>query len=388
MGRPWSWTAALRSRFFSQRGSIDDSPRPSVDPLKGPIRYEARPTRMFGAYTLWASYANGSHAQIGHGTPQACLADADRLNAELGLREMAEGRPSHLRSVTSTRGILQKADPARWSEHRFGLPSDRWHALGERAFWVTGAGTGYGQALATALAGAGATVFISGRRPEKLALTVQAAAKLGIPAARLVPLVCDVTSPDQVDAVAATIRERTDHLHGLVNNAALPCSSAASNPLSDLSPTRWSDLIATNVTGPWLVTRAILPHMVKRAVRVLFISSEAGWAFTPGVGPYNVTKAALNNLGASFAAECAASHPRGDIQINVLVPGEARTEMNQGSSDSPYAMVSMALALLSHPPEGPNGRFFHRDGRHLSFAYAAPYERDVLNPGLGDTRLG
>ena len=57
---------------------------------KVPISYEARPTRMFGAYTLWASYSDGSHTQIAHGAPQYCIAEADRLNAELISKEAAE----------------------------------------------------------------------------------------------------------------------------------------------------------------------------------------------------------------------------------------------------------------------------------------------------------
>ena len=68
-----------------------------------------------------------------------------------------------------------------------------------------------------------------------------------------------------------------------------------------------------------------------------------------------------------------------DIQINVLVPGEARTEMNQGSTESPYAVVSMVLVLLSHPPGGPNGHFFNRDGRHLAFAYTQEYSQPLLD---------
>ena len=66
-----------------------------------------------------------------------------------------------------------------------------------------------------------------------------------------------------------------------------------------------------------------------------------------------------------------------DIQINVLVP-KARTEMNQGSTETPYAVVSMVLVLLSHPPGGPNGFFFNRDGRHLAFAYIQEYPQPLL----------
>ena len=93
---------------------------------------------------------------------------------------------------------------------------------------------------------------------------------------------------------------------------------------------------------------------------------------------YNISKAALNSLGYSMAREYATHYPDIDIQMNIISPGEARTEMNQGSSVSPYSIVSIILLLLSHPKGGPNGKYFHRDGRHLKFAYSEPYERSLL----------
>ena len=72
-----------------------------------------------------------------------------------------------------------------------------------------------------------------------------------------------------------------------------------------------------------------------------------------------------------------------NISINMLVPGEAHTEMNQGSTDSPYSLACMALTLLSHPSGGPNGCFFHRDGRHLAFAYTPPFCGDLYEGDRG-----
>ena len=273
-------------------------------------------------------------------------------------------------------------DPSRWAEHRFGLPQDRWRALAGRSVWITGAGTGFGRSIATALAAAGARVLLSGRRPAKLEEALARMQALGIATDRCAAVPCDIRDEASVAAAVATIRQSTDELYGLINNAAL---SEPRNPefpgfpLTTIEIGQWRSLVETNVTGQWLVTRAALPLLIAGpAARVVFVTSEAGWAFTPGHGPYNMTKAAVNNLGASFAAECAARYPGRDIQINVLVPGEARTEMNQGSTDSPFTVVPMTLALLSHPAGGPNGCFFHRDGRHLAFAYAAPYPRPLL----------
>lgn len=284
-------------------------------------------------------------------------------------------------SVVATPGIGQDFGPAGCSDHRFGLPVERWTSLAGQAFWITGAGTGYGQAIAIALAVAGARVFLTGRRPSKLEDTRQQAAQAGAAIANLIAVPADITDPAAVTQAAHTIATHGGILRGLISNAALPQPRSSPYPLADLSVEDWDRLLRTNITGQWLVARAALPLLsAGHGFRVVFMTSEAGWAYTPGFGPYNLTKAAVNNLGASFAAECAARMPNGDVQVNVLIPGEARTEMNQGSTNSPYSVVSMTLLLLSHPAGGPNGCFFHRDGRHFPFAYASPYGYSLLDP--------
>jgi NAD(P)-dependent dehydrogenase (short-subunit alcohol dehydrogenase family) len=281
--------------------------------------------------------------------------------------------------MIATSGIPQNLDPREWRRHRFGLPQDRWARLRCESYWVTGAGTGFGQAMAVALACAGAHVYLTGRRSEKLADTVEWVRQSAGSADACQPLVADITDEAQVKRAFCVIRERHRPLSGLINNAALPQRPRSPWPLQDEASACWRNLLAVNVTAPLLVTAAAVPLMVAGgAVRVLFLSSEAGWAFTPGFGHYNVSKAALNNLGASFAEECAARYPELDVQINVLVPGEARTEMNRGSDRSPYDVVPMVLLLLSHPPGGPNARFFHADGRHLPFAYAPAHDRSLF----------
>lgn len=279
----------------------------------------------------------------------------------------------------STPGILQNLDPASWRDHRFGLPQARWERLKGRSFWITGAGTGYGRCIALALAAAGALVFISGRRIEKLHETVTEGANLGIDVSRCFAIPVDIRSDGDLAGAIGNIQQVTPSLYGLVNSAALPQPGGSAFPLIRQTAEAWADLLTTNVTGSWLTSKAALPLLGNgEGFRILFLSSFAGWASTPGFGPYNVSKSALNTLGVSLAAECAARYPHKDIQINVLVPGEARTEMNQGSTESPYSVVSMVLVLLSHPSGGPNGFFFNRDGRHLAFASTPEYPRSLL----------
>ncbi len=282
-------------------------------------------------------------------------------------------------SQNFTVGILQHPNPKNWRTHRFGLPAERWNSLCGKSFWVTGGGTGYGRCIALALAASESQVFITGRRLEKLEETRMEAVSLGIEPARLIPVVADIINPGEVQMAAETIGRYTSQLRGLVNCAALPPHSNPW-PLADISAAEWDTLLTTNVTGQWLVSKAVLPLMAKKELfRILFMTSAAGWSFAAKFGPYNVSKAAINSLGASLAAECAARYLCGDVQINMLEPGEAHTEMNQGSTESPFSVVCMALILLSQPTGGPNGCFFHRNGGHLSFAQAQPYERSLLD---------
>ena len=78
------WSLLTRSVGSTPSPGEDaDAIERGVDSARAVAAYEARPTRMFGAYTVWAIYADGSSHQCDHGTPQYCLEEATRLNAML-----------------------------------------------------------------------------------------------------------------------------------------------------------------------------------------------------------------------------------------------------------------------------------------------------------------
>jgi NAD(P)-dependent dehydrogenase (short-subunit alcohol dehydrogenase family) len=280
--------------------------------------------------------------------------------------------------MSQTFGLLEYGDYRSWESHHFGLPAGRWAALAEQVVWVTGAGSGFGAAIATILAAAGARPVLSGRRRDRLEAVRDGMRAMGADPGRALVVPCDVTQERELEAAVRRIEAEAAPLNGLVISAALPQLRTSDWPLADLPLKRWQEMVDTNVTAPWLTARTSLPSMLRgQAARIVLLTSEAGWASTAGFGPYNVSKAALNALGTSLAEETAAAHPLADIQINILNPGEARTQMNQGSEVSPYAAVAMTIALLSHPSGGPNGRLFARDGRHLAFACALPWDRPL-----------
>jgi len=282
----------------------------------------------------------------------------------------------------STPGIVQDVDPREWRTHTYGLPPERWKRLCDRSYWITGAGTGFGQAMATALASAGARVFLTGRRETKLHEAIEGMRSFGIPTDRCHAVPADLTKPDQVESAFAFIRTRCPSLQGLVNNAALAQRTRCEYPLQQETIECWDEVMRVNVRAPWFVTKTALPYMLEGGeVRAVFITSGAGWAFASGYGQYNVSKAALNSLTACLAEECRARYPDVDIQINGLDPGQARSEMNRGSNRSPFSVACMSLLLLSHPKGGPNGKFFAHDGRHLEFCSSSAYDKSLLGGG-------
>jgi len=262
------------------------------------------------------------------------------------------------------------------SRHRFGLSTARWEALRGQWFWVTGAGTGYGRAITLALAAAGARLILSGRRKAILAAVLEEAASMGSTPGdgRVLPV--DLNDREAIEAACDAVADFTasSGLSGLAHCAAKPPPGGRSPSTEELWPD-WDAVMNPNVRAAWYILRRVFPALDHNGhPRVILLGSEAGWRGGHCAGLYGVSKAALNGLVQTLAEEYGARYPELDLQINLLEPGEARTEMNTASPYSPNLVIGMALLLLSHPRGGPTGRFFHRDGRHLAFGHTPPHD--------------
>ena len=183
---------------------------------------------------------------------------------------------------------------------------------------VTGAGSGLGFAIARGLALAGAAIAINGRNRDKLAAAKDALAREGIDA-HLAPF--DVTEAGAVAAGVAEVERTLGPVDILVNNAAMNQRKS----LEDFTPDEWRALMATNLDGPFLVTRALLPSMkARKSGKIINICSLAADIGRPNIVPYAASKGALRMLTRALAVELA-SH---DIQVNGISPGFFKTEMN------------------------------------------------------------
>ena len=183
---------------------------------------------------------------------------------------------------------------------------------------VTGGGSGLGFAIARGLAHAGSRVVLNGRDRDKLARAAEALAREGIDAG-LAPF--DVTGAGAVAAGLANVESVLGPIDILVNNAAMN----QRKPLEQFTPDEWRALMAANLDGPFLVTRALLPAMkARRRGKIINVCSLASDLGRPNIVPYAASKGALRMLTRALAVELAPHN----IQVNGIAPGFFNTEMN------------------------------------------------------------
>ena len=190
--------------------------------------------------------------------------------------------------------------------------------LVDRVALVTGASRGIGYATALALAKAGAHVIALARTVGGLEELDDAIKALG-GSATLVPL--DLTDYPGIDRLGLALHERFGRLDVLVGNAGIlgPLS-----PLDHVEPQAWDAVIAVNVTANWRLIRA-MDRLLKlsNAGRVVFVSSGIASLALAYWGPYAVSKAALETLARTYAAETATTN----VRVNIFTPGPMRTRM-------------------------------------------------------------
>lgn len=180
---------------------------------------------------------------------------------------------------------------------------------------VTGAAAGIGEVIAMRLSSAGATVCIA---DIDGAAAAAAAERIGHGAQSIA---VDIANSASVDRMVATILERNKVIDILVNNAGLAGKAA---PIWDQTDTDWREVMDVNISGPFYLCRAVLPHMRSRGYgRVINIASVAGKEGNPNMAPYSASKAALIGLTKSIAKEVASE----GICVNAVSPAVIRTKI-------------------------------------------------------------
>jgi 3-oxoacyl-[acyl-carrier protein] reductase len=188
---------------------------------------------------------------------------------------------------------------------------------------VTGGSRGIGRAIALALTRCGAKVACVARSEDKLTETVDAITSAGGTA---LALTCDVTQRESVDRVVGQVIEKWGKLDILVNNAGITRDTL----LPRMEDAQWDDVIATNVRGTFLFTRAATSQMMgKRYGRVINVSSVSGIRGNKGQTNYSASKAAVIGFTRSVALEFAGRN----ITVNAVAPGFIETDMTAALGD-------------------------------------------------------
>jgi NAD(P)-dependent dehydrogenase (short-subunit alcohol dehydrogenase family) len=182
---------------------------------------------------------------------------------------------------------------------------------------VTGGGTGIGAAITRRFVACGARVCIAGRRQEMLDEVARS-----LPEGSVKTCSADVSEEKDVERIAATALSFKGGLHVLVNNAAIDQDPPAG--IVDMDVAKWRRMLEVNLTGPFLMMKACIPHMINAGGgSVVNVSSLAGLRCNSDMPGFCATKGGLINL----TQQAALDYGRYNIRCNVVCPGASKTDM-------------------------------------------------------------
>lgn len=207
-----------------------------------------------------------------------------------------------------------------------------------RVALVTGGTKGLGRSMAQGLAEAGAQVAVVSRHADQAAAEAQDLTAATGNSCR--GYGCDVTVPEQVEALVAQVLADFGQVDILINNAGMNTRG----PIDELTFEQFLEVQAINVNGPWLMCRALAGHMKQRRYgRVINIGSTLSIIALPDRTPYCSSKGAIWQMTRVLALEWA---PYG-ITVNCMMPGPFATEMNLSIKNDPavYAQFIARIPL-------------------------------------------
>lgn len=226
---------------------------------------------------------------------------------------------------------------------------------------ITGSSRGLGQALALAFAHQGASLVINSRASSAKDLA-ETEGMLKAAGAQVLSVVADVSRREDVERLAGEALARFGRVDVLVNNA----SALGPTPmpyLIDYPIEAFEQVLRTNVSGPFMLTRALVGQMIGRGSgSIINVSSDAGVVGYPTWGAYGVSKAALDHLTRTWAAELEGT----GVRANSVDPGDMDTAMKRASEPEgdasqwarPETVTPVFVYLASDQSAAVNGQRF------------------------------
>ncbi len=227
---------------------------------------------------------------------------------------------------------------------------------------ITGASQGLGRALALAFAREGASALSLTARNIKGLNSVKKEVQQITAQTQITIIEADISMPKDVERIAATTMNAFEgQLDVLVNNASVlgpsPMPFLLDYPLDD-----FQNVLKTNLVGPFLMIKCVLPSMIEHGGSIINVTSDAGNVGYAGWGAYGISKFGLEGLTQTWAAELAES----DVRVNLVDPGNMNTAMHRAAEPeadptqwaNPENVTDVFLYLASDISKGITGMRF------------------------------
>ena len=225
--------------------------------------------------------------------------------------------------------------------------------LKDKVALITGGGRGIGKAIAAAYAREGAKLALCARTAGELD---QAVTELRALKAEAEGWTCDVSLEEPVQAWIANVEKKFGRIDVLVNNAGVMTRPA---PITELDVKKWDYTIAVNLRGPFLVTQAMLPIMIKqKSGSIINVSSMIGRGAYANFTAYATSKWGLEGFTQTLAAEARSSN----IRVNSVEPGYVATKLTGYSGSKPESVTDVFVYLASDESRGVTGKMLSSSG--------------------------
>jgi len=246
--------------------------------------------------------------------------------------------------------------------------------LTEKIALITGSSQGIGFAIARGLGQAGATIILNGRDEKKLSRAVSTLSQEGL---KVSGYSFDVSDSKEIGPKISAIEREVGPIDILVNNAGIQ----RRGPLETFEESVWQELIQTNLTAVFLMSKRVVKGMIKRkSGKIINLCSLMSEISRPSISPYTASKGGVKMLTKAMAVEWA----KHNIQVNGIGPGFIVTEMNRpllddekfnamvksrtpaGRWGEPSDLAGAAVFLASRASDYVTGQIIYVEGGLLS----------------------
>ncbi len=225
--------------------------------------------------------------------------------------------------------------------------------LKDKVALITGGGRGIGKAIALAYAREGAKLAICARTGSEIEETAKEIKALG---PECLGVVCDVSLEEPVAKLVDQVRDHYGRIDLLINNAGVMTRPV---PIAELEIKKWDYTIAVNLRGPFLVTKAVLPLMMRQKSGVIInVSSSIGRGAYANFAAYAASKWGIEGFTQTLAAEVRSYN----IRVNSVEPGYVATKLTGYRGSKPESVTDVFVFLGTDESKDITGRMLSSSG--------------------------